>query len=228
MEELDPGSETVAAEVAAYRGSWWEQMSVRVPQAIEMETSTFLAWAAWRVGRLMLLGMALFKLGVFSAERSRRFYLTCIALAVGVGLPLVWLGIRRNFAGGWEAPGFFFLGLQLNYWASRLVALGWVGAVMLVCRHGGRGWLTRPLAAVGQMAFTNYILQTVICTTLFYGHGFGLFGRVERTGQAAVVVAVWAFQIVLSPLWLTRFRFGPLEWLWRTLAYMERQPFRRA
>ncbi|MDH3498124.1 MAG: DUF418 domain-containing protein [Gemmatimonadota bacterium] len=58
-------------------------------------------------------------------------------------------------------------------------------------------------------------------------HGFGLFGRVERTGQAAIVAAVWAFQLIVSPLWLRHFAYGPLEWLWRALAYRQRPPFRR-
>lgn len=77
------------------------------------------------------------------------------------------------------------------------------------------------------MALTNYLLQTVICTTLFYGHGFGLYGSVERTGQILIVFAICAAQLAWSPLWLTRFRFGPFEWLWRTLTYMRPQPMRR-
>jgi uncharacterized protein len=77
------------------------------------------------------------------------------------------------------------------------------------------------------MAFTNYILQTLICTTLFFGHGFGLYGSVERTGQILIVLAIWGFQLLLSPWWLARFRYGPLEWAWRSLSYGTRQPFRR-
>jgi uncharacterized protein len=77
------------------------------------------------------------------------------------------------------------------------------------------------------MAFSNYILQTLICTTIFYGHGLGLFGSVDRVGQAAIVAAIWAVELTTSPLWLARFRFGPLEWLWRSLTYWRWQPFVR-
>jgi uncharacterized protein len=77
------------------------------------------------------------------------------------------------------------------------------------------------------MAFTNYMLQTIICTTIFYGHGFGLFGHVERVGQIGIVFAVWALQLAISPIWLRHFRFGPLEWLWRSLTYLTFQPMRR-
>ncbi len=135
-------------------------------------------------------------------------------------------GVRGNFEGDWDLSRMFF-GAPYNYWGSVLVCFGWVGLVMLACRAGSLASITRPLAAVGQMAFSNYILQTVICTTLFYGHGFGLFGQVSRVGQFGTVVAIWAIQIPVSVLWLRRFRYGPLEWLWRTLSYGQRQAMRR-
>ncbi len=107
------------------------------------------------------------------------------------------------------------------------MASGWVGIVMLVCKSGVTPTLTRALAATGQMAFTNYLLQTVICTTIFYGHGFGLFGKVERLEQILIVLTVWVVLLVLSPVWLRYFRFGPAEWLWRCLTYLKAQPMRR-
>ena len=227
ISDLKPSAAVTAAEVATYQSGWLEQMDHRVPKALEMEINTFLAWASWRVTGLMLLGMALFKLGVFSAKRSPRFYGTVLAVAVLIGIPTIVYGMQRNVAADWDATYFFFFGLQFNYWASILVSLGWVSVVMLACQRASFTSLTRPFAAVGRMAFTNYILQTVICTTLFYGHGLGLFGQIERTGQAAIVVTVWIFQLIVSPIWLRHFLFGPLEWLWRSLVYLERQPFRR-
>ncbi len=227
IEDLKPPTAVNAAEVATYRGGWLEQMDERVPKALEMQTTTFLTWAVWRVTGLMLLGMAFFKLGILSARRSRRFYWTLIALAIGVGLPVIGYGIRQNFAIEWRAPEFFFLGQQYNYWASLLVSLGWISVVVLVCMAGRLQRLTQRLAAVGRTAFSNYILQTLICTTLFYGHGFGLFGRVDRVVQALIVLAIWIVQLIISPLWLKRYRFGPLEWAWRALAYRQKPKFRR-
>ena len=87
--------------------------------------------------------------------------------------------------------------------------------------------LTRPFAAVGQMALTNYLLHTVICTTIFYGHGFGYYGSVDRLEQLGVVIGVWVVQLVASPLWLRRFRYGPAEWVWRSLTYGAPQPLQR-
>jgi uncharacterized protein len=138
------------------------------------------------------------------------------------------MGVRRLHASGWDPIYVFFHGAQFNYWGSIAVALGWVGAVMLLCKAGGAvAAVTGPLAAVGRLALSNYLLQTLLCTTIFYGHGLGLFGRVERKGQAAVVVGVWAVQLVLSPLYLRYFRIGPAEWLWRLLTYLQPPPLRR-
>ncbi|MCH7814611.1 MAG: DUF418 domain-containing protein, partial [Planctomycetes bacterium] len=191
-----------------------------------MQTYLLLTGFLWRAGGLMLIGMALFKLGVLSAKRATRVYAAMILVGALVGVPLVLYGVGRNFDLNWDAQQCMFLGPQFNYWGSLFVSLAWVGAIMLLCRRGLLRPLTRLLAAAGRMAFSNYILQTVICTTIFYGHGLGLFGKVERTGQMAIVVMVWAVVLSSSPLWLGRFRFGPLEWLWRSLTYWKRQPFR--
>jgi len=83
-----------------------------------------------------------------------------------------------------------------------------------------------PLASVGRMAISNYLLQTIICTTLFYGYGLGFYGRIGDAGGVLLTIAIYALQILLSVWWLHHFRFGPVEWLWRSLTYGERQPMR--
>lgn len=221
-----PAAEQVAEELAAYRGNWLEQMSARIPAAIALQVFIFLILEGWRVCGLMLIGMALFKKGVFSAERSARFYAAMVGIGYGVGLPLVTAGVIKNFAAGWAYEYSMFFGSQYNYWASVFVALGHVGVVMLLCRSSLLGWLKRVLAAFGRMALTNYLMQTVICTTLFYGHGFGLFGYVERWQQILIVISIWIVQLIYSPIWLRRYRFGPAEWVWRSLTYGKRQPMR--
>ena len=167
----------------------------------------------------MLVGMALFRLGLFNGTCSRRTYGMLVAAAVFVGIPVTLYGTWRDFASGWDFVYSFFYGMQINYWASLPVAFGWVGAVMLAPRFAA-------LAAAGRMAFSNYILQTLICTLIFYGTGLGLMGNVERTGQFAIVAGVCTLELALSTWWLRRFRFGPLEWLWRSLTYWEIEPLR--
>jgi uncharacterized protein len=115
---------------------------------------------------------------------------------------------------------------QLHYWGNLLVALGWTSLVMLLCQ---RGWLLRPVAAVGRMALTNYLLQTVICTLIFYGHGLGLFGRIDWAGQGfAIVLGVWASPVARLILWLRYFAVGPIRWVTRLLVFGRRPSFLRS
>lgn len=221
-----PTPEKVDAELATYRGGWFELQLDRSARALASETLLVIMWGVWRAGGLMLIGMALFKRDVFSAKRSTRFYAALVALAAAVGLPLQVYGIWLDFALGWPVWS-VFVGAQFNYWPSIAVGLGYVGAVMLACRTPALRRFTRPFAAVGQTALTNYLLQTVICTSIFYGHGLGWFGAVDRIGQVGVTAGVWAVQLIASPLWLRRYRFGPVEWIWRSLTYRARQPMRR-
>jgi len=224
----NPSAEEIANEIAAFQGGWLAQMEYRVPTAIRSNTFGFLVWGLWRSTGLMLIGMALFKWGVLTARRSRRFYLTLVAVGAGVGFPLEFVGIAANFAADWNIEYSMFTGSQFNYWASVLIALAYIGVIMLVFGSPRRDWLTEAIAAVGRTAFTNYLMQTIICTTIFHGHGLGLFGEVGRAGQLLVVMAVWAVQLTASSLWLRHFAFGPFEWVWRSLTYMKPQPMRRA
>ncbi|SFR60071.1 DUF418 domain-containing protein [Halorubrum sodomense] len=219
-----PAEAAIRQEVATYRGGWLDQMSHRVDSSFQRQTSGFIGSSFWRVGGIMLLGMALYKRGVLTGERSTAFYRRLVAGgAVGVGIVVA--GVAYIEANDWSAGAALYW-RQFNYVGSLLVAGGYVGLITLFVRWRGEGVVTRALAAVGRTAFTNYLLQTVIATTIFYGHGFGLFGYVSRVEAMGIVVAIWAVQIVLSVLWLRYFRFGPVEWVWRTLTYGEKQPIR--
>ena len=226
--ELQPSSTRVASDLADYRGGWLSQESARASAAFEFETTVF-AWEYfWRELGLMFLGIALFKWGVFSAKLSRPSYLKMITAAVLVGIPLTWYSVYVNYIVEWKSVQIFLRGELFDYIASLLIAFGWVGAVMLFCQSTAFAWLLRPLQAVGRAAFSNYIFQTILCTTLFYGHGFGLYGRVSRSGQFAIVLAIWALQLIVSSLWFQFFRMGPLESAWRSMTYWKPQPLRRA
>jgi len=220
-----PRPEIINLEIAQYRGGWTEQMAQRVPAALETETVSFVTRLLWQMTGLMLMGMALFKLAVLSAARSRVFYVRMAILGFGVGILLIALGLWRSHATKWDLLDFVLVSEQLHYWGNLFVALGWVALAMLLCQ---RGWALRRVAAVGRMALSNYLLQTVICTAIFYGHGFGLFGRVDRTGQLAIVVGIWALQLVASSAWLRYFAVGPVEWLTRWLVFKRRPSFVRS
>ena len=100
--------------------------------------------------------------------------------------------------------------------------------VVLIAKAGLFKWLTRRIAAVGQTALSNYLFTSITCTLLFNGFGFGLYGKLEYYQLYAVVACVWACNLILSPIWLRHFQFGPMEWVWRSLTYWKRQPMKRA
>jgi uncharacterized protein len=221
-----PQVEQVRAEVAAYRGGWGEQATFRTPYTLYMQAFLIPIWFSWRAGGLMLIGMALLKSGLLTAERPRWVYVTMALTGLALGLPLILAGVVFNFAADWSVDYSMFLGYQFNYWGSVGVALAYMALVMLLVKAGTLSWLQRGLAAMGRTALTNYLSQTLICTTLFYGHGLGWFGQVERWQQFLIAVIILAAQMMVSVFWLKRFRFGPMEWVWRSLTYRRLQPMR--
>jgi len=175
----------------------------------------------------MLIGMGLFKLKIFDASRSNKFYGWSAVVSFAIGLTAVLTGVHYHEANNWDFDYSFFQGSVLNYWGSVFVALGYISLVMMMCKNGWFTWLRSSLAAVGQMALTNYLMHTIVCTTIFYGHGLGWYGYLSRIELNGIVFAIWAAQLVLSPMWLKHFRFGPFEWLWRSLTYWKLQPLKR-
>jgi uncharacterized protein len=220
-----PRRVNIVVEINQYQAGWAEQMRHRVPAAREIHTWHFVTYLFWQMTGLMLIGMALFKLGVLSAARSRAFYLRMGVLGFGAGALLISLGLWRSFAMKWELLDFALVSQQLHYWGNLFVALGWTALVMLLCQ---RGWQLRSVAAVGRMALSNYLVQTLICTTIFYGHGLGLFGQVDRAGQFLIVLGVWAFQLLASSAWLGYFALGPVEWVLRWLVFGRRPSLLRS
>jgi uncharacterized protein len=108
------------------------------------------------------------------------------------------------------------------------LSLAYVCAVILLTRDDG--WRSRlaPFGAVGRTALSNYLLQSIVATLLFYSYGLGLYGRFGPAALLVPTVAIYALGVVVSGWWLERYRFGPAEWLWRSLTYRHRQPLRRS
>jgi uncharacterized protein len=220
----EKAAERFSKYLDVYRGDYFGIVLHRAKELILGQTFGFVFVTLWMVGGRMLIGMGLMKLDVFSARRSRRFYLWMVALGYGLGLPVVaydtWLRIAVDFHGAEMIRAEFLCG----YLSAIAIALGHVGTVMLIFQSGAVPWLTRRLAAAGRMALSNYLMQSLICTTLFYGYGFGLYGMYNRPSLAGIVVLIWIFQLSTSILWLRFFRYGPAEWLWRSLTYWKLQP----
>ena len=110
--------------------------------------------------------------------------------------------------------------------APVIFAIGYGSLVVWIAQIDGARRMLAPFAAVGRMAFTNYILHSVVFGFIFFGYGFGLFGRIGAATALLLVAIVYALQTLFSTFWLNRFRFGPLEWLWRNITYNSTQPMR--
>jgi len=173
---------------------------------------------------MMLIGTALIKLGVLTGSYSCKFYVWIALVSFAVGLPAhVWMvfwAAKQHFSiESWTFSG-------VAYEIGRFTAFGYIASLLLVIKSGALRPATKALACVGQMAFSNYILTSIICTTIFDGYGFRLFGKLQRYQLYGIVILVWIVNLIVSPLWLRHFRFGPLEWVWRSLTYWKKQPFR--
>ncbi len=224
---MKPVEQQVAEDTAAYLGSYRDAFEHRKPTVLMMQTQATFSFIIWRVGGLMLIGMALMKLGVLSAERTPGFYRRMMMIGYGVGLPVMLFSAWNMHANQWEMLWMFRVGVLPNYFGSLFMAAGHIGLVMTIVKTGALGNLMARFTAVGRMAFTNYLLHSLVMTTIFYGYGLGLYGQVPRLWQMAFVAGMLGFQLWFSRYWLERYRFGPAEWFWRSLTYQALQPLRR-
>jgi len=215
------------AEIAAYTGSWLDQLKHRIPMVLMMQLLLLPFFLFWHAAGLMLVGMAAYKWNILSASKSIRFYSLLAIISSCIGFPLIAVGVWYKQQHGWDPILARFVDSNWNLVGGVFIASAWVGLVMLICKSGAIHAVQRAFGAVGRMALTNYLMQTIICTFLFYGHGLGWYNSFERFELLYVVFLVWAFQIVFSIFWLKYFKFGPFEWLWRTLTYLKIQPMRR-
>jgi len=226
-----PSTAILAGEKAAYTGTWLDALKERAGHNVFMQLFMLPLWALWRCGGLMLVGMAFMKMGVFSAARTNRFYGMCVVLGLAAGVPLTILAMWDSYQDGFTYARTLAISFNLSYIGSLGMAMAYLGIAMLLYRTKvlcETGVLGHSFAAMGRMAFTNYLMQTLICTTIFYGYGLGYFAAWERWQLVFIMVPiVLLLQLAYSPLWLRAFRMGPAEWLWRSLTYWHLQPMQR-
>ncbi|TDQ17040.1 uncharacterized protein DFQ04_1688 [Algoriphagus boseongensis] len=208
------------------QGGYFDVLAVRAPINMEFEKMMFYRYNAWDVLSMMLLGIALFKLNILSAEKSSKTYWLMVLLGYGIGLTVNWLEITHIMDNSFSPLAFYEA--NITYDVGRVaVSMGHVGLILLFCQANFLKGFKRSMAAVGKMALTNYFMHSVICMFVFTGMGFGLFGKLERYELLYVVFGTWIFQLIISPIWLKYYLYGPMEWLWRCLSYQKRYPFRK-
>lgn len=231
-----PEPSDLEANVEKYRnGSYQDQVVSRWDYETDLGSTraeyilTASLWGNYiaRSFGMMLVGMALYRWGVFGAKLSAKVYRRMAWWGLGIGIPLCLIGLEYNLYHSWDWEVCYYYGRIGNFLGTGPVAIGYIGLVMLWCQGTGMRWLRARLTEVGRTALSCYIGQSLIATFIFYGFGLGLYGSVDYLLQLVFVAGIWIVQILLVQFWMKHFRQGPLEWLWRCLTYLRLQPLRR-
>jgi uncharacterized protein len=224
--QYNRSQEFVDFENESMRKGYFDVVKYLAPVNTYFNTYFPYRYDAWDILPMMLLGIALFKWKVLSGGKSFGFYGIMVLCGYTIGILVNYFEIK-----GVLASDFSYLGYSkasITYDIGRVpVAMGHIGMIMIFSKLPILMWLKTSLAAVGKMALTNYLMHSVICMFVFTGVGFGLYGQLERFELLYVVFSIWIFQLILSPIWLKYFHFGPMEWLWRRLSYLQKPPFRK-
>jgi uncharacterized protein len=198
-------------EVAAQR---WHDVEIRVVPA---------ATALPHIFAIVLVGFYVGRRGIARQLDAHRDWMRRVfwwSLGVGLISNVISVGLRL-VARPQVMPPWILLPAQATFYlGAPTLAFAYASGIVLLLLRGGRvaDWLL-ALAPTGRMAVTNYLLQSVVCTTLFYGYGFGLYGKLDAVAMVGLSALIVAAEVVLSHMWLRRFPFGPVEWLWRLATY---------
>ncbi len=217
-----PSRAWMDSEIAAYRGGWDANVAWRVAHENPLG---FLQTVGMETLSAMLLGMAAFRSGFLTGSwtpaRYKRWAIACLGLAWGGYALLATVTYSHGFDQRWV-----FFGSIVGSGPFRIIGVvGYAALFILLIRP--EGWLGQRLAAVGRAAFTNYLGTSILVTAIFYGWGLGQFAEWSRAQLYIVPPIVWLLMLAWSKLWLERFNYGPLEWLWRSLARWQLQPMRK-
>jgi uncharacterized protein len=218
LELMMPTREQALGHVDLMLGSYARFVAESAPGTFLFETMFFVLFFLWRCGGMMLLGMSLYKSGFLDGRLASSTYARVALTATPVGLLLAFIGALELDRVAFAMPIRAVIDLW-NYVGAVFTSIGFAATIVWMVKRGALAGLRRRLAAVGQMALSNYLFHSVAASVLFLGWGFGLAGRFDYAAQLLVVVSIWIVQLIVSPIWLRNFRFGPAEWLWRTLTY---------
>lgn len=214
----------VQTETQAYRNGPYDQLFRFRAVSWLIVLSTTLIGFGWQIAAMFLIGAGLFKAGLFEPQNAhwrRRLFL--IGLFIGMPVSVAGALMPRWIPGG---GGQIASGL-MNMFGGPLLSMAYLGGIATIVDNGWLPNAMRALANTGRMALTNYLTQSLVATTIFYFYGFGLFGKTTAIQRVGIVFAIYIVQVAFSSIWMRRFQFGPMEWLWRTLTYLRLQPMVR-
>jgi uncharacterized protein len=215
----------LSQELALHRGDWWSIVESKLaewhsPLGIIVQSIT-------ETLPLMMLGMAMKKNGFLTGEWGEADYRHWVRRLLLPGAALTALFGAWAWMSGFDMITIIAVFLAWGMIPRLMMTIAYAALLILLIRKvAGSGFLER-VAAAGRAAFTNYLGTSIVMTSIFYGYGLGLYGYVSRPMLWLFVLGAWAVMLLWSKPWLERFHYGPLEWLWRSLARMEVQPFKK-
>jgi uncharacterized protein len=206
------------------QGSYGEILALRL-QELSMVCS-YSIFMAPSVVIMFLLGLYAGKRGIFHNPSEHLPFIRKVALwGLIIGLPLnVLMALNYEALRSTDFSPSIIIPTIAMMIGAPLLCFAYIGGLTLLLQR--EIWRRRlaPLAAAGRMALTNYLVQSIICTTIFYSYGLGLYGQIGPAVGLLLSIAIFALQLPFSMWWLSRFQYGPFEWLWRTLTYLRPQP----
>lgn len=227
LKERSPPPAKIEKEISERRGGYFSVVKSTAPLTFRWNSEP--PYIDFDVIPMMILGLGFAKAGVITGRRANRFYALLASCCIPLGWfvaslqPLAWsrAGFDPEFFTPWSQGGGW------GYITQRLLlALGYLGVVMLAARTPMLSSPMRAIAAAGRMPLTNYLSQSVICLFIFSGLGLGLFAKLTWSQLILLTLAIWVPQVIFSVWWMNRYAFGPMEWLWRWLAYRKRPAWR--
>ena len=216
-------------EVEKMKGNYLTAFSYMVGVNVMTQTTLFYQYLFLDALIFMLIGIAFYKLKIFGGERSKRFYGIMAIVGYGIAIPMAYWKLNIEVTTQFDkikileqAPWGYFPDIR-----RLALTFGHLGLLILVYKIGLFRFIFDTWAKVGQMTLSNYLLQNIICSVIFFGYGFNYFNELERYQLYFVLVGIWVFNIAFSYLWLHFFKMGPFEWIWRSLTYWEWLPIRK-
>ena len=212
-------------DIAAMQKGYWAAQGHKASEVLTNELKgSFFAFGDW-VG-MMLLGMALYKNGFLPGRLSMKTYAWTAVIGLSVGWAVTGIGAWKAWASHFDMFK-TLIWMQAPYDIGRVAgALGTAALLLILLKAGMFKWLLARVAAVGQMALSNYLLTSLTMKTIFVWGTWHWYGYVEYYKIYYAVLGMWIFNMAFSSIWLRYFEFGPMEWVWRSLTYWKRQPMR--
>lgn len=221
----EPGSKEIASDLALYKSGWPTIFADNLSTFPSSLINTLMFFTLDTLG-MMLLGMAMLKSGFILGLWTPEIYAKTALRAFAIGLPGMIALAAWVIASDYDTMITFGAFFTFSFPFRIALTIGWAATLLGIIVRYRESALVGRVAAAGRAAFSNYLGTTLVMTFIFYGWGLGLYGQIDRITAMLFVIGAWGLMLLWSKPWLERFRFGPAEWLWRTLARRSLQPMR--